>query len=218
VWLGYRLGHLQGDGRVFRALVYNKGALVLHMLRRLLGDDVFFEGLRRFYRDSKFRKVGTGDVQRAFETESGQSLARFFERWIVGATTPALRVTWQIEESGGPPPHAGVLTSTATASVGPGTGPLSAAPAGGASAGFVGAGGSPAAAGTATGVVVVRLEQVGDVFDLPVTVTLDYASGASEDVLVRLTDRVTETRLPLRGPLREVEINRDNAALVEVVR
>ena len=44
VWLGYRLGHLQGDGRIFRALVYNKGALVLHMLRRLLGDDAFFRG------------------------------------------------------------------------------------------------------------------------------------------------------------------------------
>ena len=88
VWLGYRLGHLQGDGRIFRALVYNKGALVLHMLRRLLGDEVFFQGLRRFYRESKFKKVGTGDVQRAFEAESGQPLARFFERWIVGADDP----------------------------------------------------------------------------------------------------------------------------------
>ena len=48
VYLGYRLGHIKGDGRVFRALVYNKGAMVLHMLRRLVGDEVFFGGLRRF--------------------------------------------------------------------------------------------------------------------------------------------------------------------------
>ncbi|HET9468162.1 MAG TPA: M1 family aminopeptidase, partial [Vicinamibacterales bacterium] len=36
VYLGYRLGHIRNDGRVFRALVYNKGALTLHMLRKLI--------------------------------------------------------------------------------------------------------------------------------------------------------------------------------------
>ncbi len=49
VHLGYRLGLVKGNVRVFRALVYNKGAGVLHMLRRLLGDEVFFAGIRRFY-------------------------------------------------------------------------------------------------------------------------------------------------------------------------
>ena len=42
VYLGYRLGHIKGESRVFRALVYNKGAAVLHMLRRLIGDEAFF--------------------------------------------------------------------------------------------------------------------------------------------------------------------------------
>src|SRR5262249_50232125 len=42
VYLGYRLGHIRAEGRVFRALVYNKGAMVLHMLRRLMGDEAFF--------------------------------------------------------------------------------------------------------------------------------------------------------------------------------
>jgi hypothetical protein len=210
VWLGYRLGHLQGDGRVFRALVYNKGALVLHMLRRLLGDDVFFQGMRRFYRDSKFRKVGTGDVRRAFETESGQSLERFFERWIIGAEIPTVRVAWRVEEPGALP-AAGARTSTEAGSLGARS-PVS--------VGAVGAARSVTTDGAppASGFVVVRLEQTGETFDLPVTVTLDYATGASEDVLVRMTEKVVETRLPLRGPLREVEINRDHAALVEVVR
>ena len=63
VSLGYRLGHIRGESRVFRALVYNKGAAVLHMLRRLVGDDEFFRGLRRFYRESRFRKVGTDDLR-----------------------------------------------------------------------------------------------------------------------------------------------------------
>ena len=75
VYLGYRLGHIRSDGRVFRALVYNKGAAVLHMLRRLVGDEAFFRGLRRFYRESRFRKVGTDDFRAAMEAEAGR-LAR----------------------------------------------------------------------------------------------------------------------------------------------
>jgi hypothetical protein len=74
IYLGYRLGHVKGDGRIFRALVYNKGASVLHMLRRMLGDDVFFRSLRRFYADRHFEKAGTADLRKAFEQESGRSL------------------------------------------------------------------------------------------------------------------------------------------------
>ena len=91
VYLGYRLGHVKNDSKVFRALVYNKGAIVLHMLRRLVGDEVFFRALRRFYTDYKFLKAGTPDLQRAFETESGRPLSRFFERWIYNAEIPHVR-------------------------------------------------------------------------------------------------------------------------------
>lgn len=67
--------------------------------------------------------------------------------------------------------------------------------------------------------MVVRLEQTGPLlFDVPVTVTLVYASGQPEEVLVRLSEKLVETRLPLRGPLRGVEVNGDNAALVEILR
>lgn len=93
VYLGYRLGHVKNEGRVFRALVYNKGAAVLHMARRLLGDDVFFAGLRRFYCEQKFRKAGTSDLQAALEAESGRSLSRFFEGWIYSSDIPKVRYT-----------------------------------------------------------------------------------------------------------------------------
>ena len=90
VYLGYRLGHLKGDMRVFRALVYNKGAAVLHMLRRLLGDETFFRGLRLFYEDRRYQKAGTEDLERAMETASGRVLDRFFDRWIYNAELPRL--------------------------------------------------------------------------------------------------------------------------------
>jgi hypothetical protein len=98
VHLGSRLGHVKNDPRVFRALVYNKGAAVLHMLRRLLGDEVFFRGLRRFYLDRRYQKAGTEDFERAMEAESGRVLDRFFERWIYGSGIPRVRYQTRIGE------------------------------------------------------------------------------------------------------------------------
>jgi hypothetical protein len=98
VHLGSRLGLVKRDPRVFRALVYNKGAAVLHMLRRLLGDEVFFKGLRRFYMDRRYQKAGTEDFERAMEAESGRVLDRFFERWIYGSGIPRVRYGTQIAD------------------------------------------------------------------------------------------------------------------------
>jgi len=98
VHLGYRLGHIKSDLRVYRAIVYNKGAGVLHMLRRLLGDDAFFAGLQRFYEDRRFQKAGTDDLQRALEAVSGKSLDRFFERWIYGTNIPRINFKSTIGE------------------------------------------------------------------------------------------------------------------------
>jgi hypothetical protein len=166
VYLGYRLGHLRNDSRIFRALVYNKGAAVLHMLRRLIGDEAFFRGIRRFYVESRFQKAGTEDLRLAMEAESDRDLERFFQRWIYGATLPRVSFSYRIE---GPE-------------------------------------------------IVLRLEQSGDVFDLPMTVTLQYADRRAVDVLMPLTERTMETRVKLTGTLRSADVSRDDGALVEVAR
>ena len=100
VYLGYRLGHLKADLRVFRALVYNKGASVLHMLRRLLGDETFFRGLRLFYEDRRYQKAGTEDLERAMESASGRLLDRFFDRWIYNSETPRITYRSKIGDGG----------------------------------------------------------------------------------------------------------------------
>jgi hypothetical protein len=97
IYLGYRLGHLKNDSRVFRAVVYNKSASVLHMLRRLIGDDAFFRGLRRYYADNRYKKAGTADLQRAMEAESGGLLERFFQRWIFEDGIPRVRYSTAID-------------------------------------------------------------------------------------------------------------------------
>lgn len=97
VYLGYRLGHIKGDGRVFRALVYDKGAAVLHMLRRLVGDEAFFRGIRRFYATWRFQKASTEDLRALFEVEADQTLDRFFAGWIYGQDIPQIRFAWRVE-------------------------------------------------------------------------------------------------------------------------
>ena len=100
VYLGYRLGHIRGEGRVFRALVYNKGAMVLHMLRRLIGDEAFFSGLREFYSAWRYKKAGTDDLRAAMEKAAGgRSLERFFDRWIFASGIPTVRFTSIVEGS-----------------------------------------------------------------------------------------------------------------------
>ena len=97
IYLGYRLGHIKNETRVFRAVVYNKGAAVLHMLRRLIGDEAFFGGLKRFYTDHRFRKAGTDDLREAMEAASGRDLTRFFERWVYDSGIPRVRYSTAVE-------------------------------------------------------------------------------------------------------------------------
>ncbi len=97
IWLGYRLGHLQDNPRAFRAVVYNKSAVVLQMLRRLMGDEPFFRAVRRFYVSSRFRKVGTDDFRAAFQAETSVDLGRFLEQWVIKSALPRVRVSARVE-------------------------------------------------------------------------------------------------------------------------
>jgi aminopeptidase N len=64
--------------------------------------------------------------------------------------------------------------------------------------------------------LVVKFEHRGEVVPVPITVTVTYASGETESVVVPVTDRVVERTLRLKGAPRKVDANEDNGALVEV--
>ena len=167
IYLGYRLGHVQSEGRVFRALVYNKAAVVLHMLRRLMGDDAFFKGIQAFYRDWRFSKAGTDDFRAIMESQTTLRLSRFFDRWILGSTIPRVRVTPRINPD----------------------------------------------AKTA----VVTIEQVGDVFDFPLTIVVQYADNTTEAITVPVTEATVEHPITLKGVARRIYA-RDELTFVEIVR
>lgn len=64
------------------ANAYQKGSWVLHMLRRRLGDEAFFAGLRVYYAAHAGGNATTGDLRAALEEASGERLAPFFRQWL----------------------------------------------------------------------------------------------------------------------------------------
>lgn len=73
---------------------YQKGAWVLHMLRKRLGDEVFFRGLRAYYHAHAQANATTEDLRDALEKASGQNLQDFFTRWIYGTGHPSYQMSW----------------------------------------------------------------------------------------------------------------------------
>ena len=83
--------------RIFSSrLSYNKGAMVLHMLRKKVGETAFFQGMQN-YLDApelayNFAKVE--DYKSAMETASGQDLTEFFNDWLYNEGYPSYEVHW----------------------------------------------------------------------------------------------------------------------------
>ncbi len=78
---------------------YNKGSQVLHMLRWMLGDEVFFRALFDYLVDNKERSVTTARLQASLEeAESGEAkgqLQWFFDEWAYKPGHPKFAVSWQ---------------------------------------------------------------------------------------------------------------------------
>ncbi|OGU37058.1 MAG: hypothetical protein A2315_11390 [Ignavibacteria bacterium RIFOXYB2_FULL_35_12] len=75
---------------------YFKGALVLHMLRGIVGDETFFNIMLAYSNDPvlTFSVATTEDFQRVAETVYGQSLQYFFQEWIYGENYPIYTIYW----------------------------------------------------------------------------------------------------------------------------
>ena len=73
---------------VSKAIGYDKGAMVFHMIRRQLGEEAFWNALRDVYRHRLFQKTSWSDLQRAFEARGQRSLEEFFGQWIHRKSAP----------------------------------------------------------------------------------------------------------------------------------
>lgn len=83
--------------RIFSGrLSYNKGAMVLHMLRKKLGDDDFFGALQNYLSTDEhaFDYAKTDDFIGIVEASSAQDLTEFFEDWLFNEGFPSYTVNW----------------------------------------------------------------------------------------------------------------------------
>lgn len=86
---------------LFSHTVYEKGAWVLHMLRKETGDSVFFKILRNYYSDYKYKNASTEDFENECEKVSGKNLKDFFNQWVYkGSGILKINYSWAIDKSG----------------------------------------------------------------------------------------------------------------------
>jgi len=93
-WRGYFLGPVYDCPYAFSSTVYEKGAWVLRMLRRLLGDDQFFAAIAEYRAAYAGSSATTAGLQAVFEDATGTDLDWFFEQWVYGENRPRLRYGW----------------------------------------------------------------------------------------------------------------------------
>ncbi len=80
------------ENRVDNAIGYQKTAMIFHMLRRQIGDDAFFQGLRDLVTEHSGRYADWRDVQRVFEQTARADLSWFFGQWVERPGAPRLSI------------------------------------------------------------------------------------------------------------------------------
>ena len=83
---------------LFDRHLYEKGSLVLHMLRRVTGDELFFKSLNLYCTRHRGANVITQDLQRAFEDTTGRNLDFFFDQWVYKEGHPEIEVSSSFDD------------------------------------------------------------------------------------------------------------------------
>ena len=100
IWLGHRVATAR-TGDDYSAIVYEKGAWVLHMLRMLtldlqsMKEDRFTSIMREFYGSHAGGRASTEDFRRVVEKHVGTDMGWFFDQWVYRFSIPTYRVAWQ---------------------------------------------------------------------------------------------------------------------------
>jgi aminopeptidase N len=84
---------------MFDNYAYPGGGSVLHMLRKQVGDKLFFASLHKYLSDHAHQPVSTEDLREAFEVTTGQSMDWFFDEWIYRMGHPVFEVTQSYDDA-----------------------------------------------------------------------------------------------------------------------
>ncbi len=83
------------------AMLYNKGPLVLHMLRTQVGNDIFVKILQKTLTDYRGLPIDTQNFQAAAEAVAGYRLDWFFDQWVRGTGIPELSFSYEVTPAAG---------------------------------------------------------------------------------------------------------------------
>lgn len=95
--------NIESEAEIFDAnRTYAKGGVVLHMLRNVIGDSIFFAAMKRYVADTTlaYKNAVTEDFKKNVETVYGQNLNYFFNQWIYGENYPKYNVSMNLTDAG----------------------------------------------------------------------------------------------------------------------
>jgi aminopeptidase N len=78
-------------------LVYEKGAWTLHMLRNLIGTEIFWQGIREYYQRHMNGHASSDDFRHMMERVSGRDLSWFFQQWLNRSGVPVVGGSWRYD-------------------------------------------------------------------------------------------------------------------------
>jgi aminopeptidase N len=87
------------DSSEFDGNVYGKGGWVLYMLRRQLGEDAFYRGLKHYLEVNRGKNVVTSDLIKAIEEATHTDVDEFFNQWIYGAGAPKFDLSYTYDDA-----------------------------------------------------------------------------------------------------------------------
>lgn len=84
---------------MFDAFSYNKGGQILHMLRKIVGDDAFFASLKLYLENRRFKPAEIHHLRLAFEEVTGEDMNWFFNQWFMASGHPIINVTKEYNDA-----------------------------------------------------------------------------------------------------------------------
>jgi aminopeptidase N len=78
--------------QMFDEISYHKGGRILHMLRKTVGDEAFFESLKLYLTRNSYKTAEIHDLRLAFEEITGMDLNWFFNQWFLASGHPVLTI------------------------------------------------------------------------------------------------------------------------------
>ena len=86
------------DSSEFDGNAYGKGGWVLYMLRRQIGEDTFYRGLKHYLEVNRGKNVVTADLAKAIEDSTHANVDQFFSQWLYGAGGPKFDLSYAYDD------------------------------------------------------------------------------------------------------------------------